>query len=41
MVVATGAVIGNVIFASMAGYAFAKIRFKGSKILFGLILVAR
>lgn len=40
VVVATGAVIGNVIFASMAGYAFAKIRFKGSKILFGLILVA-
>ena len=38
VVVATGAVIGNVIFASMAGYAFAKIRFKGSKILFGLIL---
>ena len=36
----TGVVIGNVIFASMAGYAFAKIRFKGSSFLFGLILVA-
>ena len=33
-------VLGNVIFASMAGYAFAKIPFKGSKFLFGLILVA-
>ncbi len=33
-------VIGNVIFASMAGYAFAKIPFKGRKFLFGLILVA-
>lgn len=40
VVVATGAVIGNVIFASMAGYAFAKIPFKGSKWLFGMILVA-
>ena len=40
LVVATGVVIGNVIFASMAGYAFAKIRFKGSSFLFGLILVA-
>ena len=28
LVVATGVVIGNVIFASMAGYAFAKIRFR-------------
>lgn len=33
-------VLGNVIFASMAGYAFAKIPFKGNKFLFGLILVA-
>ena len=39
-VVAAGAVVGNVIFASMAGYAFAKIRFKGHTVLFGLILVA-
>lgn len=33
-------VLGNVMFASMAGYAFAKIRFKGSKWMFALILVA-
>lgn len=39
-VVAAVTVVGNVIFASMAGYAFAKVRFKGSKWLFGLILVA-
>ncbi len=39
-VVALLTVIGNVVFASMAGYAFAKVRFKGSKWLFGLILVA-
>ena len=42
LVVATGVVIGNVIFASMAGYAFAKIRFKGSSFLNGrLAKVAR
>lgn len=40
IVVASGTVIGNVCFASMAGYAFAKIKFKGSTLLFGLILVA-
>lgn len=40
IIVAAFTVIGNVIFASMAGYAFAKINFKGSKMLFGLILVA-
>lgn len=40
LVVAAGTVIGNVLFASMAGYAFAKIRFKGNNILFALILVA-
>ena len=39
-VVSAGTVIGNVIFASMAGYAFAKIKFKGGNILFALILVA-
>lgn len=39
-VVAAGTVIGNVIFASMAGYAFSKIRFKGSNVLFALVLVA-
>lgn len=40
VVVATGTVVGNVCFASMAGYAFAKIRFKGSNILFAAVLVA-
>ena len=39
-VVAAATVAGNVIFASMAGYAFAKIRFKGSTFLFFLILMA-
>ena len=33
-------VIGNVLFAGMAGYAFAKINFKGSKIMFFAVLVA-
>ena len=39
-VVAAATVVSNVIFASMAGYAFAKIRFKGSTFLFFLILMA-
>ena len=38
LVVATGVVIGNVIFASMAGYAFAKLEFPCKKLLFGLVL---
>ena len=33
-------ILNSLIFASMAGYAFAKIPFKGSKWLFGMILVA-
>lgn len=40
VIVAVFTVLGNVVFASMAGYAFAKIRFKGSKFLFATILVA-
>ena len=40
VVVAVFTVLGNVVFASMAGCAFAKIRFKGSKLLFATILVA-
>lgn len=40
VVVAVFTVLGNVVFASMAGYAFAKIRFKGSNFLFATILVA-
>lgn len=39
LVVACGEVLGNVMFASMAGYAFAKLHFKGRKILFYIILV--
>ncbi len=40
LIVSTATVVGNVVFASMAGYAFSKIRFKGRQWLFGLILVA-
>lgn len=40
LIVAVAVMIGNVVFAGMAGYAFAKIDFKGSKILFYLILMA-
>lgn len=39
-VVAAVTVVSNVLFASMAGYAFAKVRFKGSKFLFFFILMA-
>lgn len=39
-VVAAATVVSNVLFASMAGYAFAKVRFKGSTFLFFLILMA-
>lgn len=39
-VVAAATVISNVVFASMAGYAFAKVHFKGSKFLFFFILMA-
>lgn len=39
LITAVFQVIGNVLFASMAGYAFAKIRFKGSKVLFYIILI--
>ena len=39
-VVAAATVVSTVIFASMAGYAFAKIRFKGSTFLFFFILMA-
>ncbi len=38
-IVAASVVVLNVIFAGMAGYAFSKIDFKGSKILFFLILI--
>ncbi len=37
--VAACTVVSNVVFASMAGYAFAKINFKGNRVLFFLILL--
>lgn len=40
LIVAAFTVIGNVIFAGMAGYAFAKIRFRGRNVLFFMVLVA-
>jgi multiple sugar transport system permease protein len=38
-VVATVTVISNLVFCSLAGYAFARLRFRGSTLLFLLILV--
>ena len=38
-IVAFCQVLGNVLFASMAGYAFAKLKFKGKRVLFSLILI--
>lgn len=40
LIVAVFTVIGNVIFAGLAGYAFAKINFRGRNVLFFMILVA-
>ena len=40
VIVAILIVIGNEIFAGMAGYAFAKINFRGRKVLFFAVLVA-
>ena len=39
-IVSVCVVCGNAVFASMAGYAFAKIKFHGSKWIFSLILVS-
>ena len=39
LIVAGVCTITNVLFASLAGYAFAKIRFKGSNFLFYLLLI--
>ncbi|MGY0064159.1 carbohydrate ABC transporter permease [Streptomyces sp. LZ34] len=36
--VAVACVLGNLLFCSMAGYAFAKIEFAGKRLLFGLVL---
>ncbi|MGL6221777.1 MAG: carbohydrate ABC transporter permease, partial [Lacrimispora sphenoides] len=40
MIVAGVVTLSNVVFAGMAGYAFAKVRFPGSKVLFFLLLFA-
>ncbi|SDS72860.1 carbohydrate ABC transporter membrane protein 2, CUT1 family [Paenibacillaceae bacterium GAS479] len=40
LIVATVIMVSNVIFATAAGYSFAKVRFRGSKFLFGMLLVA-
>jgi multiple sugar transport system permease protein len=39
LIVATAVVISNVIFCSIAGYAFARLRFFGRGLLFGLLMV--
>lgn len=39
-IVASCVTVSNVIFASLAGYAFAKVQFKGSKVLFAVLLCA-
>jgi multiple sugar transport system permease protein len=38
-IVAVGAVIGNVIACSLAGYAFARLQFRGRRLMFGLMLM--
>lgn len=40
LIVASAVTVSNVIFASLAGYAFAKLRFPGCKFFFFLLLVA-
>lgn len=40
LIVAVSVTVGNVLFASMAGYAFGKIRFKGAKTIFFTLLCA-
>ncbi|WP_442601776.1 carbohydrate ABC transporter permease [Paenibacillus sp. KN14-4R] len=40
LIVAGSITLSNVIFASMAGFAFSKLRFKGRGILFGVLLVS-
>ena len=39
-IIASAVTIGSVLFSSMAGYAFAKLRFRGRERLFGVMLVA-
>ncbi|MEJ3652658.1 carbohydrate ABC transporter permease [Actinomycetes bacterium KLBMP 9759] len=38
-VVALGAIIGNLVSCSMAAYAFARLEFRGRKVLFGIMLL--
>ncbi len=40
LIIASAVTISNVVFASFAGYAFAKLRFPGCKVFFFLLLVA-
>ncbi|WP_152397520.1 carbohydrate ABC transporter permease [Paenibacillus guangzhouensis] len=40
LIVASIVTVSNVVFASMAGYAFSKLRFKGRSVLFAILLVA-
>lgn len=40
LIVATVVMVSNVVFATMAGYAFAKINFKGRNVLFAVLLAA-
>lgn len=40
LVVATTVMVSNVFFASLAGYAFSKIRFKGRAVLFSVLLIS-
>lgn len=40
LIVAVSVTVSNVFFASLAGYAFSKIQFKGKNVLFTLLLVA-
>ncbi|MFG1943220.1 carbohydrate ABC transporter permease [Nonomuraea sp. NPDC048826] len=39
VIVAVAIVAGNLVFCSMVGYGFAKLPFRGSRIVFGLVLV--
>lgn len=40
LIVASAVTVSNVIFASMAGYAFSKLRFRGRGVLFSMLLVS-
>jgi multiple sugar transport system permease protein len=40
LIVASAVTISNVFFASMSGYAFSKLRFKGRTVLFSVLLIA-